>query len=430
VYSRGQLVPSRLFRPSTVLTTKQALLTCVAALLISSSCSDSITDTNPVIASLSITNAPTDSLAVEDSAQLGFTARDASGNVVSRAKVTWTSSDEEIAVVSSAGQISATGIGAPVTITATGNGATAAVTLHTKPLTIVLDWSEPIVSLNSKGEGAGGNSEAIRMDADLTIVPLQSPSFARALSINDSGDVVGTFESGSQNRIARWVGGEFEDLGVLAAQEAYNTATSTNNQRAVVGYGNIEPQWSGAVVQKIHGFVWTAQAGLQHVSMDGKVETKVWDINDAGDIVGTVGDAITTRGFIRKAGETTLHDIGSLGGGVTRALAINSSRQVVGQSLNQAQVPHAFVWTESGGFINLGTLTGASASVARDINDLGEIVGNTGEYGCCYGAFLWTQKRGVVHLPDGTVYSINLDGVIAASTDQGAVLWVTRRRAK
>src|SRR5215469_7573588 len=89
----------------------------------------------------------------------------------------------------------------------------------------------------------------------------------------------------------------------------------------------------------------------------------------------------------------TITDLGSLGGGVTHALAINASGQVTGDSVlsKQVQVPcppqqyggpqkcfanpdHAFLWG-SGTMTDLGTLGNGLDSQGVAINDSGQLVG-------------------------------------------------------
>ena len=102
----------------------------------------------------------------------------------------------------------------------------------------------------------------------------------------------------------------------------------------------------------------------------------------------------------------TITDLGSLGGGVTRALAINASGQVTGDSISSrlVQVPcpvqqyggakkcfthpdDAFVWS-NGTMTDLGTL-GGNFSQGVAINGSGEVVGSSaGKNAGAGGAFL------------------------------------------
>src|SRR5919197_900965 len=72
----------------------------------------------------------------------------------------------------------------------------------------------------------------------------------------------------------------------------------------------------------------------------------------------------------------TAIDLGTLGGDLSRAVAINDHGQVTGDSRNAAGDRHAFLWTQAGGMIDLGTL-GGDSSFGVAINDLGQVVGSS-----------------------------------------------------
>ena len=92
-------------------------------------------------------------------------------------------------------------------------------------------------------------------------------------------------------------------------------------------------------------------------------------------------------------------DLGTLGGGYSRAVAVNLWGQVVGDSTTPGDtVSHAFSWTKKGGMIDLGTPPG-SYSNASAVNTWGQVVGSIftpGNLG--YHAFSWTQQGGMVDL--------------------------------
>jgi probable HAF family extracellular repeat protein len=70
-------------------------------------------------------------------------------------------------------------------------------------------------------------------------------------------------------------------------------------------------------------------------------------------------------------------DLGTLGGSISMAIAVNSSGQIVGMSsmVGYAQ-NHAFAWQSSTGMVDLGTLGGTYSSAAS-INAAGQIVGQS-----------------------------------------------------
>jgi probable HAF family extracellular repeat protein len=91
-----------------------------------------------------------------------------------------------------------------------------------------------------------------------------------------------------------------------------------------------------------------------------------------------------------------MRDLGSLGGG-SYATGINNAGQVVGYFETNVGTVHAFLWTESGGMQDLGTLGGGS-SLASGINSAGQVVGSANAVSGETHAFLWTAKAGMQDL--------------------------------
>jgi probable HAF family extracellular repeat protein len=85
-------------------------------------------------------------------------------------------------------------------------------------------------------------------------------------------------------------------------------------------------------------------------------------------------------------------DLGSFGGELSRATAINDNGQAVGFSYTTGNAEvHAFIY-DSRGMVDIGTLSG-NQSYAYDINSTGQIVGNSNGR-----AFLYSN---------GTMYDLN-----------------------
>ena len=92
----------------------------------------------------------------------------------------------------------------------------------------------------------------------------------------------------------------------------------------------------------------------------------------------------------------TGQDLGTLSGhGVSEALSVSESGDVVGSSGNPQQ-RRAVLWAQGGAIRNLGTLPGGDSSRALGISK-GEVVGtsqtSSGEH-----AFLWTAAGGMQDL--------------------------------
>ncbi len=70
----------------------------------------------------------------------------------------------------------------------------------------------------------------------------------------------------------------------------------------------------------------------------------------------------------------SIHELGTLGGAVSQAKAVNGRGHVVGTSRDARGRTRAFLWQEQLGIVDLKPLTGVNTS-ANDINDHGEIAG-------------------------------------------------------
>ncbi len=114
------------------------------------------------------------------------------------------------------------------------------------------------------------------------------------------------------------------------------------------------------------------------------------DVNNQGQVVGYHNTNQGTRAFLWSNG--TLQNLGTLGGGDSRAFAINEAGQVVGRSSTATGATHAFLW-QNGMMQDLGPLD-AGFSQANWIDGSGRVVGysenldGTGER-----AFLWENGQ-------------------------------------
>jgi len=94
-----------------------------------------------------------------------------------------------------------------------------------------------------------------------------------------------------------------------------------------------------------------------------------------------------------------MRDLGTLGGDSSYALGINDSGQVTGFSyLPDNRTNRAFIWTETGGMVDLGSLSRAITTAANAINSSGAVVGQ-GYNGHTQAPFYWTMTGGFVSLP-------------------------------
>lgn len=108
--------------------------------------------------------------------------------------------------------------------------------------------------------------------------------------------------------------------------------------------------------------------------------------------------------------------IPTLGGRLTRAFAINQSGQITGSS-DTATYPHAFLYSRTGGMLDLGTL-GAMSSNGYAINGDGNIAGYGYVCACQPVAFWWSASTGMRKI----TRSGWLSGIASGINDQGQVV--------
>ena len=126
----------------------------------------------------------------------------------------------------------------------------------------------------------------------------------------------------------------------------------------------------------IHGFLWE----------DGS-------ITDLGTLGGELSQALAINNRGQVAGDDGVHaaiwengSITDLGGFLSEAFGINNQGQVVGSSQTATGAIHAFLW-ENGSITDLGELAGLF-SRAHGINDRGQVVG-TSATSDAFHAALW-----------------------------------------
>jgi len=87
-------------------------------------------------------------------------------------------------------------------------------------------------------------------------------------------------------------------------------------------------------------------------------------------------------------------DLGTLGGGHSRASAVNDAGQVAGAATVAGGALHAFLWSRQTGMRDLGTL-GGEESQATAINARGDVAGTAQLANGCWHAFRWSDGEGM-----------------------------------
>jgi probable HAF family extracellular repeat protein len=195
--------------------------------------------------------------------------------------------------------------------------------------------------------------------------------------INNSGDIVGSARNGDGNTVGySYVGGVFTDLTTYNPDIVY--ARSINDSDVLVGSLAYYPSRYAAY---LHGYVFdgTTCTDLGSITGNPKTNTEAFGINSAGQIVGySQGSDNLDHAFLYSGG--TMQDLGTIDGGDTSAVAINSGGLIVGNSVGAygANLGSFVCW--NGKMMELSSLIvsggkGWSELVVTGVNDSGSIVG-------------------------------------------------------
>jgi probable HAF family extracellular repeat protein len=243
-----------------------------------------------------------------------------------------------------------------------------------------------------------------------------------ASDINNLGQVVGSMSAGSAYHGFVYGGGILTDIGTLGG--ANSGATAINDHGVVVGNAEVDASgntngfvYSGGAMSGLSGgaymqayginnngtvvgsmFVTTPDDSYLHAyAMSGGVVTDLgtlpygdgshaFAINNHGEVVGAAANVFNGEPnrpedpFIYHDGVMT--GLGNLGGPWSAALSVNDHGQVVGYlGMEPFAVPDelypttAFLYDGSGMHV-LGGASAGWASLATDINNLGQVVGS------------------------------------------------------
>ncbi len=247
-----------------------------------------------------------------------------------------------------------------------------------------------------------------------------------ARKVNSSGQIVGELYAGDHYEALLWTSlGSSQLLGTLSGQNSL--AYALNNQGRVVGYSDVLADVAPYIRQ--HAFLWSETVGMLDLGTLGGYNSYAYGLNNQTQVVGRsdIGSGFY-HAFLWQEG-SGMQDL-NIPGVNSVARDINNLGQIVGNYFYDEENPQyyakAFIWSPTGGFVDLGNL-GGYYSQANAINDQGVVVGHfaSNQY---QHAFVWTQEGGTQDLNDlvaGShdtivdVFDINNTGEIVGVTAAG-----------
>ena len=223
--------------------------------------------------------------------------------------------------------------------------------------------------------------------------------WSQAYTINNHGHIT-VSRTNSDNSLGAFLYGD--DIGAIPVSGLPGAV------RVLVAGVNDADQVTGTSVATdvSQTFVWTAATGAQPISSADNVVFSGGAINLHGQIA--LSGMVNTNPFFplshafRFTPGLGMLDLGTLPGSgriISVPSSINADGDVVGYSgdASGGSVTQAFLYSDRGGMIALGTL-GGRQTLANDVNDNGAIVGDALPPASSLHAFLYTPASGVVDL--------------------------------
>lgn len=246
-----------------------------------------------------------------------------------------------------------------------------------------------VLSWNNQRHAVGEHVVNSKISGSVWWTPTASGAFdayGGAYDINEAGESAGSarFTTPSvHRRVVTWKNGAIHrDLGLPpGAREA--VGSGINDQGDVVG------NLTDAVTGRIEAFVYRNGEFTRLQPLPGPFASYAVDINNNGDIAGTSNGGYPV---VWKAGATAPTALPVPAGRYPRAVwRINDNGDVVGYTTGVYPVFNSAVLWRNGEFIDLGVLPTGSEAYAYDISNAGVIVG-TSTTGSPYGwhAVTWS----------------------------------------
>jgi probable HAF family extracellular repeat protein len=259
--------------------------------------------------------------------------------------------------------------------------------------------------LNLGTLGGPDSAGAAANPSHLAVVDSETANLSR------QGEDVCAFGTDLQCLAATWKNGRLRALPLLpGGNNSY--ALDMNDRGQVVGFSDTDFYDLDCAAAKTAGFrfqsvIWEPNGRVRQLRpLDGDTVANAFGINNKGQVVGDSGVCGNTTPppypssphAVLWERDGTPIDLGSLGGPLSGASAINNHGDVSGTAATADGSPQAFLWTpETRRLVKLQTPDGFPAAVnpcCKTINDRREIVGFMFDADFNSHGFLW--KDGVM----------------------------------
>ena len=276
-----------------------------------------------------------------------------------------------------------------------------------------------LVMLSALGATGFAHADGGRVAAQgaYRVINLGPGTIAAYPHINAAGHVAFSLINGNRTTGFFYDGNAVRDIGSLGGRIVY--ANGLNDAGQIAGTSLNEHGLE-------HAFVWSAAGGMLDLRADpGNGRSYGWAINNYGVVTGSFGTAGHPFRWSMAGG---LEDLGVTPGIPAPAggRVLNDAGLIAGVTTIDDEVTRVFVWTRSGGVVDIDTL-GSFESSPVAVGSGGEVAGNrlASQDAAGERPFLWTRSTGMVDLGTGPGTSAWVNAMTPGLQIAGAIGYVT-----